>query len=292
MPASVRHRLWRLSSRLSSDLRVLARRVRYAPLLLRANRLARVPVRSWVTSLENRLPNSGATLITSGETPPVQPPAAGQVVKRSYGHGLEGLALDDALVFTDPAKHLSYIPLGHAFIQIGRQHFGRPTFSVLELGSGGGDFFSFLRALGIEDYLGVDLNPIAFRSSPYIRGREAHFRLLNLQEPIDFAARFDLVCCFEVLEHIREDKLDSVLATIRRHMGPASLFLGSASTEEDHDVHVTVKERSFWLDRFAAHGLVPDARHAAYERTLGQNHPFHWHPGNTSIFALSVSAPG
>lgn len=203
--------------------------------------------------------------------------------------GFEGLALDDALTFADENKHYSFLKQAKAIAKIARDQTLDHQVSILELGCGGGDMQPFFKALGIGGYLGVDGNPIAFKHSPYIRRAPERFRLLNLQEEIDFGMKFTAVCSFEVLEHIVEDKLDAVIETIVNHLGKESIFLGTASLQSDLDVHVTVRPRQFWLERFAEHGLAVHKKHEEYETLLADNHPFNWDSDNTNMFTLMLA---
>jgi 2-polyprenyl-3-methyl-5-hydroxy-6-metoxy-1,4-benzoquinol methylase len=284
IPSKVRHQLWKWRVRSGLYLRVVWWRLKYGSVLHRTRRLA-TTTHPWISALQNALPNSGGFPIQG--TP--EEVVSSMRDRRTRGSGVaefEGLALDDALVFTDDYKHLSYIPLACALVGVGRRFLGRDKFSVLELGCGGGSFGAFLAGLGIDRYLGVDVNTVAFQHSPWIRARQGSFRLLNLQEDIDFGGRFDLVCTFEVLEHIREDRLEHILGTIRRHLDSDGMFVGTASLQQDGDVHVTVKEKAYWLERFGAHGLVEHPQHRAIEELLGRHHPFNWWPANTNVFAL------
>jgi cyclopropane fatty-acyl-phospholipid synthase-like methyltransferase len=157
------------------------------------------------------------------------------------------------------------------------------------LGCGWGGFRVLLEAHGANAYLGADGNPLPFANSPFILQAPRHYRLLNLQEPVDFGTAFDVVCSFEVLEHIREDRLDSVLRTIGNHMSPQSLFIGTAAITDCFDVHITVHPREWWLERFAGRGLLPVSatREAQWLDLLAQNHPFNWNSSTTSIFVLT-----
>lgn len=115
-----------------------------------------------------------------------------------------------------------------------------------------------------------------------------NYRLLNLQERIDFGVTFDVVCSFEVFEHIHEEYVNELIWTVMNHMGEGSLFIGTASITEEYDVHITVKTREWWLERFALNGLIPLSRNeeSSYLDVLGKNHPFNWRPANTSMFIL------
>lgn len=247
----------------------------------------------------------GAALdVAALETPDSQPSSARLVVPLSadqiltgvhnvhqracHQPGFEGVALDDALVWVDEYKHYSFFPLASAVCAIGRARFRRP-FSVLELGCGWGGMRVFYEVRGIHAYLGIDINPVAFKESPYIVAAPTHYRCLNLQSPMDLRAKFDIITCFEVLEHIPKQRVDTVLATISRHMNSDSLFLGTASLNSALDVHVLVKEREWWLRRFAGHGMSPDPRSSELESRLGRAHPFNWSLANTSVLCLRRS---
>jgi SAM-dependent methyltransferase len=245
-----------------------------------------------IKNLENQLLNSGGFPIdeTANNNPEEVFASIGDPHKRGTDvNGFEGLALDDALAYTNEFKHYSFLNQAKAVAAIAREQTFDYQVSVLELGCGGGDMQPFLKALGVERYLGVDGNPIAFKHSPYIQKSLEHFRLLNLQEEIDFGMKFTVVCTFEVLEHIVEDKLDGIIKTIVNHLGKDSIFLGTASLQDDLDVHVTVRPRPFWLDKFAQHGLVPHEKHEEYEKLLADNHPFNWNGDNTNVFALKLA---
>lgn len=245
-----------------------------------------------IKNLENLLSNSGGFPVDeiSADTPDDVFSSINDPHKRATKvDGFKGLALDDALAFTTEHKHFSFLNQAKAIAKIAREQTFDYEVSVLELGCGGGDMQPFLQALGIEKYLGVDGNPIAFKHSPYIQKNPDHFRLLNLQEEIDFGMKFTAVCTFEVLEHIVEDKLDGIIKTIVNHLGEDSIFLGTASLQDDLDVHVTVRPRDFWLNKFAEHGLVPHEKHEQYEKLLADNHPFNWDGDNTNVFALKLA---
>lgn len=241
--------------------------------------------------VQNRLPNTGGFPMDPMVDNPqiILSSIMDHACRSTNVVGFEGLALDDALAFMDEYKHFSFFRLAKAIRQIVQDHLERPCFTLLELGCGGGDLFRFLRLFGAYQYVGVDGNPVALRYSPYIREFERQFHVLNLQQEIDFGVLFDVVCSFEVLEHIPEERLDQFIKTIRNHLGSHSLFLGTASLQRDLDVHVTVRPRSFWLERFRRFGLTSHPKHQVYERLLATHHPFNWDASNTNVFALSVA---
>jgi SAM-dependent methyltransferase len=242
----------------------------------------------------NMLPNSGGIAIDTQTLDPKTIIDTGytNVEKRGSGvAGFEGLALDDALGWIEEYRHYSFVPLAKAVSDIARSHCGTTGFTALELGCGWGGFRVLLQSFGSTIYLGIDANPLPFSYSPFMLEAPASYRLLNLQEKIDFGRKFDIVCSFEVLEHIGEDQLDNILETISSHLSPASLFIGTAALTDYTDVHVTVHPRGWWLDRFGAHGLVPVCadEEASWVRLLASRHPFNWNASTTSIFVLHRS---
>jgi SAM-dependent methyltransferase len=247
-----------------------------------------------LTALKNRLPNGGGVPLDTAEYDPQRIISSifDRKKRATKAAGFEGLALDDALAYTNEYKHFSFFRLARTIAQIARRIKPSGNRSVLELGCGGGDMRPFLETQGISNYVGVDGNPAALLYSPHVKGHETQFHLLNLQQEIDFGHQFDVVCTFEVLEHICEENLDNIIGTIRRHMGAKSVFLGTASLQNDIDVHVTVRERPFWLNKFRQHGLVPHPSHQQFETRLSRNHPFNWHAGNTNVFALQLEKHG
>jgi 2-polyprenyl-3-methyl-5-hydroxy-6-metoxy-1,4-benzoquinol methylase len=243
-----------------------------------------------IAKLHNQLPNSGGVPIdaTRLNIEEVMRNGYSNAVKRRAGiTGYEGLALDDAMGWIEDYRHYSFVPLARAVSNIAHQHFGRP-FSVLELGCGWGGFRVLLQTFGASSYLGIDANPLPFKYSPFMLQSPISYRLLNLQETVDFGRCFDVVCSFEVLEHIGEDRLDFIMQTISKHLSESSLFIGTAALTDYTDVHVTVHDRNWWLERFDKHRLlpVPEAKETHWIKALARNHPFNWNSSTTSIFVL------
>ena len=253
------------------------------------------PTLSFAT-LRNTLPNSGAVpteqeFASAHEIIKQFPDAAHRKLDIK---GFEGFAVDDAVF--DPVieqfELWSYAPLASVIAAFAYQHYEQP--SMLELGCGAAHLFYFYRDLGIWNYVGIDGNPLFVKLNPMLSGFEHHFMHLNLQEEIrlfqdDQPIKFDIVCTFEVLEHIREDAVDNLLRTIRSHMHDRSILFCTSSLQDKIDVHILVRDRAWWLNRFARVGLSPHPHEATIVREIASNHPFNWTPEISNVFALEVS---
>lgn len=207
--------------------------------------------------------------------------------------GFEGFALDDAVF--DEAIQLwemwSFAPLAGFLATFGHANYRDP--SVLELGCGPAHLFFFLRRFGVWNYVGIDGNPWFVKFNPYLSGYEKHFSILNIQEEIQLyqgsePLYFDIICSFEVLEHIREDKVDNFIKTIRNHMHSRSVAFCTTSLQSDMDVHVLVRDRDWWLQRFAKLDLYPLSDEAELTQRIGDSHPFNWNPSISNVFALEI----
>jgi 2-polyprenyl-3-methyl-5-hydroxy-6-metoxy-1,4-benzoquinol methylase len=258
---------------------------------LNAAQRSKSSTRGEFLDLRNTLPNSGGITIDTQTLDPKKIIETGYryVDKRGSGvAGFEGLALDDALGWLEEYRHYSFVPLAKAVSEIARSHLGTTCFTTLELGCGWGGLRVLLQAFGSTFYLGIDANPLPFSHSPFMLEAPSSYRLLNLQEKIDFGMKFNIVCSFEVLEHMREDHLDNILETISAHVSVGSLFIGTAAFTDYTDVHVTVHPRGWWLNRFQQHRLVPVclAKETRWLKLLASRHPFNWNASTTSIFVL------
>lgn len=76
--------------------------------------------------------------------------------------------------------------------------------SALEIGTGTGAFLDVLRQLGFEQVIGVEPSRAAIDAAPVARRtliREGVFRSEDF-----LGSKFDLICCFMTLEHVRNPK--------------------------------------------------------------------------------------
>jgi hypothetical protein len=98
---------------------------------------------------------------------------------------------------------------------------------VLDLACGEG-FGAALLATGARDVVGVDIDPqtVEHACANYSSDK-LHFRIGSMIDPelLAGADRFDIITCFEALEHVEEQ--DTLIAVVRRLLAPGGLFLTS-----------------------------------------------------------------
>lgn len=98
---------------------------------------------------------------------------------------------------------------------------------VLDLACGEG-YGTALLATGARDVVGVDIDPrtVEHATANY-RGANLHFMIGSMIDPELLAGvdRFDVITCFEALEHVEQQ--DVLLSVVRRLLVPGGLFLTS-----------------------------------------------------------------
>lgn len=123
---------------------------------------------------------------------------------------------------------------------------------VLDAGCAKGFLVEALRDRGIEAY-GVDISEYAISEvRPDIR---PYCRVGSLVTPL--TDRYDLITCIEVLEHMPEDEGRHAIANLCRSTN--DILFASSPDDFDEPTHVTVRPRSYWIERFVEHGFSLDA---------------------------------
>jgi GT2 family glycosyltransferase/SAM-dependent methyltransferase len=120
-------------------------------------------------------------------------------------------------------------------LQVIYEHYHRYTLAsrfvtgarVLDLGCGEG-FGPALLAAGAREVVGIDIDPqtVEHAAAQYSRGN-LQFAIGSMIDPglLPGAPPFDVITCFEALEHVEEQ--DTLLAVVRRLLAPGGLFLTS-----------------------------------------------------------------
>jgi len=85
-------------------------------------------------------------------------------------------------------------------------------------------------------------------------------RHADLRVPVDLERTFDLVLCWEVAEHLPADSAETLCNTLLRHVTPGGILLFTAATPgQGGDAHLNEQPVTYWRQRLAARGLVPDS---------------------------------
>jgi len=98
---------------------------------------------------------------------------------------------------------------------------------VLDLGCGEG-FGPGLLATGAREVVGIDIDPLTVEHAAAHYPRDnLHFTVGSMIDPELLAGTepFDVITCFEALEHVEEQ--DTLVAVVRRLLAPGGLFLTS-----------------------------------------------------------------
>lgn len=137
---------------------------------------------------------------------------------------------------------------------------GQKRIRVLDLGCSGGGFVRSMLDDG-HDAIGIEGSDYSART------RRAEWRTIperlftaDVSEPFEVMEdgsplTFDLITAWELLEHLQEDKLPVLCASVIKHLRQNGLFIASICTSPDQDWHPTVRPRDWWLDLFNRYHL-------------------------------------
>lgn len=129
-----------------------------------------------------------------------------------------------------------------------------PFESVLEVGTGNGDGLKKLitagkKAKGLEysQFLYENLLREKFPNGEVVNGDAAYL-------PFEDNS-FDMICSFDVLEHLPEKKARHAVKEIYRVT--KKFFFGTISNRVDHyeRFHLTIQPHAWWVDRFTELGF-------------------------------------
>lgn len=123
--------------------------------------------------------------------------------------------------------------------------------SVLDVGCGTGKSLEYFLQKNI-DAVGIENSRIAIKSSP-VKDKIVHH---NLNRQINLNKRFDLVWCFEVIEHIHPSYEDIFLNTLITHSD--TVILSAAFPGQGGHGHFNEKEPDYWIEKFKKRGYELD----------------------------------
>ncbi len=145
---------------------------------------------------------------------------------------------------------------------------GKPRLAVLDLGCAGG---GFVRSLLDDGHFAVGLegsdHPKVHRLGEW-GTIPHHLHTCDITRPFTLRdratgapLRFDVITAWEVMEHIHDRDLDTLLQNISNHLAEGGLFLCSISTVEDGNpelgavYHQTVQPYDWWVSRLGGLGF-------------------------------------
>jgi 2-polyprenyl-3-methyl-5-hydroxy-6-metoxy-1,4-benzoquinol methylase len=122
--------------------------------------------------------------------------------------------------------------------------------TALDVGCALGMLTGALRARKVDAY-GIDISEYAIGQAP--KWLRPFLSLRAATEPIE--ARYDLITCIEVLEHLGTEDARLAITNICQ----ATNLVLFSSTPDDHDepTHCNVQPPEYWRAEFAKHGFKP-----------------------------------
>lgn len=122
--------------------------------------------------------------------------------------------------------------------------------SMLDFGSGPGNHANIMHRLGGVEVVAVD----GVTNAKDFLNHDIEFHRHDFRRRFDIGRVFDLVTCFEVIEHIDEAFERTVLANVVRHVGRWLCFSAAKPGQPGRN-HVNLKPLPYWIERLEAKGL-------------------------------------
>ena len=128
--------------------------------------------------------------------------------------------------------------------------------SVLDAGCAMGFLVEGLRERGVAAF-GVDISEYAIQNvHPDI---QPYCRVGSVTEP--FPQKYDLITCFEVLEHLSPREAEEAVANFCRYTD--DILFSSTPFDYEEATHFNVQPPEYWAGLFARHGFVRDVEYDA-----------------------------
>ncbi len=137
--------------------------------------------------------------------------------------------------------------------------------TLLDVGCGTGRSLGYFLQNGV-DAIGIEGSQLAVARS------ENKDRIIaaDLREPIDLGRRFDVVWCFEVVEHIAPAHVGVLVDNLTRHA--ETLVISHAVPGQGGEGHFNEQPSQYWIECFAGQGFALDERLTAVLRSFNEAH--------------------
>ena len=146
----------------------------------------------------------------------------------------------------------------------------------LDIGCGVGFVLNYLAGPNFDlNVFGVDISDVAIREAQtrlqHVPGSPKQICVLETQTLPFEDQFFSLITCFDVLEHLDEQDIDTTISEILRVLRPGGVFFGSVSCRKSgvddvhgDNLHRTVMSPDWWINKFE-----PDnAQYDGYRKQL------------------------
>ena len=190
--------------------------------------------------------------------------------------GLSSLYGDDFFQEWGTAN-TKYVDTAQAITQLLFSEF-KPV-RLVDIGSGSGIYTSAFRKLGVE-VLAIDgvTPPPQYSSAPpdEIRDFREHFE--------NIWGNFDATLCFEVIEHIPEDRSQIFLSNLAKFSG--LLLLSYAPPHQGGTGHFNEQPKRYWIKRLAELNFAYDRGKTGFilEHFKNNKTPYMWMTENICVF--------
>lgn len=123
--------------------------------------------------------------------------------------------------------------------------------SVLDAGCALGVLVELLRDRGVEAY-GVDISDFAI--GQVREDLRPHFWVGSVTDPLP--QQYDLIICFEVLEHMSQAEAEEAIANLCQHTD--DILFSSTPFDYKEATHFNVQPPEYWAAQFARYGFFRD----------------------------------
>ncbi|MDB4386146.1 class I SAM-dependent methyltransferase [bacterium] len=170
----------------------------------------------------------------------------------------------------------------------------------LDIGCGVGFVLNYLAGPNFDlNVFGVDISDLAVQQAQtrmqHVPGGPSQVFVLDTQRLPFEDHFFSLITCFDVLEHLDEQDIDSTISEILRALRPGGVFLGSVSCRKSgvddlhgDNLHRTVKSPDWWINKFEPDSAQYDGQRQ--QLTLWKHLPLSKRSTSASNNTTSTSA--